>query len=468
MALVFVTHDLGVVAQIADEVSVVYAGETVETGPVERIFATPRHPYTQGLLMAVPSVRPMPGQKHLPSIPGVVPAADHRPAGCALHPRCPIAIEGLCDTKGPALLPDEDGAVRCHNAGQPAFFAPRDVVASATDERETGDTLLALENISKTYMVRSGRLAGKPIPLRALDNVNLTVRRGETYGIVGESGCGKSTLGRTVLGLTQPTNGRLRFDGAEIAPWKGDRVTNRRFWQRVRFIFQDPFGALNPRFSVFRILADPLIQSGIRDQDEIRRRVDQALRDVGLQPSAGERYPHAFSGGQRQRIVIARAMILNPDLIVADEAVSALDVSVRAQVLNLLSDLKASRKLTLLFISHDLSVIRHVSDRVGVMYLGRLVEEAPADQLYARPLHPYTEALLSAVPQPDPGLRLAGDGPRNRGEVPDAMNAPTGCHFHPRCPYATEICSQKAPPLVVVGDRRVACHHADTLTLKGV
>ena len=270
-----------------------------------------------------------------------------------------------------------------------------------------------------------------------------------------------------MLGLTAPSEGKVTYDGANATPWKKDREANRAFWTRVRFIFQDPFGALNPRFSVFRILADPLIQSGMRDAAEIRRRVHAALRDVGLTPAAGERYPHAFSGGQRQRIVIARAMILNPELVVADEAVSALDVSVRAQVLNLLSDLKANRQLTMLFISHDLSVIRHVSDRVGVMYLGRLVEEAPVAELYARPLHPYSETLLGAVPQADPARGRATSAPLARGEVPDAMHAPTGCHFHPRCPYATELCAREAPPLTTKGDRRVACHYADTLSLQG-
>ncbi|MET3925723.1 ABC transporter ATP-binding protein [Devosia sp. 2618] len=468
MALVFVTHDLGVVAQIADEVTVVYAGETVESGSVEEIFAAPQHPYTQGLLKAIPSLHPPAGRRHLPSVPGVVPAADRRPAGCALHPRCPIATPGLCDRIPPQLEPSQKGKgmVRCHNAGQlafddePALELQREAIAP-------GAALLELRDLSKTYHVRSGRFGSAPIPLKALDGVSLTVRRGETYGIVGESGCGKSTLARAVLGIAAPSAGQIAFDGANATPWKKDRNANRAFWTRVRFIFQDPFGALNPRFSVFRILADPLIQSGLRDQGEIRDRVNAALCGVGLSPSAGERYPHAFSGGQRQRIVIARAMILNPELVVADEAVSALDVSVRAQVLNLLSDLKSERQLTMLFISHDLSVIRHVSDRVGVMYLGRLVEEAPAAELYVRPLHPYTETLLSAVPQADPTRGRSKGTPLARGEVPDAMNAPSGCHFHPRCPYATALCSSKTPALTQVGDRRVACHYADTLSLQG-
>jgi peptide/nickel transport system ATP-binding protein len=468
MALIFVTHDLGVVAQIADEVTVVYAGETVESGSVEEIFASPQHPYTQGLLKAIPSLHPRIGQRHLPSIPGVVPAADRRPAGCALHPRCPIATPGLCDRVAPELAATGkgDGAVRCHNAGQLAFGA-EPAMGEHKVASVPGAALLDLRDLSKTYHVRSGRFGSAPTPLRALDGVSLTVRRGETYGIVGESGCGKSTLARAVLGLTAPSEGKVSFDGSNATPWKKDRDANRAFWTRVRFIFQDPFGALNPRFSVFRILADPLIQSGMRDAGEIRERVHAALRDVGLPPSAGERYPHAFSGGQRQRIVIARAMILNPELVIADEAVSALDVSVRAQVLNLLSDLKTNRQLTMLFISHDLSVIRHVSDRVGVMYLGRLVEEAPVAELYARPLHPYSETLLGAVPQADPTRGRTVSKPLARGEVPDAMYAPTGCHFHPRCPYATELCAREAPPLTTVGDRRVACHFADTLSLQG-
>lgn len=325
--------------------------------------------------------------------------------------------------------------------------------------------VLSLENLSKTYWLGRGMFGAKA-SLQALDKVSLDVKSGETLGVVGESGCGKSTLGRCIMKITEPSDGSIKFKGVDVLSSSGDAAKD--YWRQVRFVFQDPFSALNPRFTVFRVLAEPLIRNGMTDRVEIRQKVAKALEDVGLDPSMAARYPHAFSGGQRQRIVIARALILDPELVIADEAVSALDVSIRAQVLNLLAEVRTQRHLTMLFISHDLGVVRHISDRVGVMYLGRLVELADTKDLYARPRHPYTETLLSAVPNPDPRARRGKDRRVPKGEVPDASSPPTGCHFHPRCAYAVDKCKTEIPAMQNLGATKVACHLAADLDLTGV
>jgi peptide/nickel transport system ATP-binding protein len=307
--------------------------------------------------------------------------------------------------------------------------------------------------------------------VKAVDGVTFSVRRGETLGIVGESGCGKTTVGRALIRINRPTSGSILFNGAdqpapvELATLHQSAI--KPFWRRIRMIFQDPFQSLNPRMTVFEIIAEPLrIQKAISERD-MRNRVGTLLRRVGLSPDAMERYPHAFSGGQRQRIGIARALALNPELVIADEAVSALDVSVRVQILNLLKQLQKEEGLTYIFISHDLSVIEYLSNRVAVMYVGRIVELADSTDLFYRPRHPYTEALLSAIPRP---YRVQH---RERiilkGEVADPGNTPSGCHFHPRCPYAQERCRSDVPALrEVAPNQLVSCHFAESLNLKGV
>ncbi len=313
--------------------------------------------------------------------------------------------------------------------------------------------LLELRDVGVTY--------GNGV--RAVDGVSLTLGRGETLAVVGESGCGKSSLGRLVMRLTDPTAGGILLGGQDIT--RLSRAALRPLRRRFQMIFQDPFASLNPRMTVRATLDTQLIAQRIGDRRERDRRVVTVAERVGLDAAALERYPHEFSGGQRQRIGIARALILEPELVVCDEPVSALDVSIRAQILNLLMDLQAEHGLSYLFISHDMGVVEHIADRVVVMYLGRLVEEAPAARLFAAPAHPYTRALLAAVPQPDPRQRLRFEDLAS-GDVPSPLSPPPGCHYHPRCRFATEICGQARPPLAPVpGGGQVACHHAALIAL---
>ena len=298
-------------------------------------------------------------------------------------------------------------------------------------------------------------------PVRAVDGVSFAIAPGETLGLVGESGCGKSTVSNAVVGLIAPTRGSVRVLGTEMAG--ADRATKHALRARVQMVFQDPVTSLNPRMSVGAAVGEPLLVRGIARGAALRARVDELLDEVGLRPEHAGRYPHQFSGGQRQRIVIARALALRPDLLVCDEPVSALDVSVRAQILNLLVALQARRGMASLFISHDLAVVRHVCDRVAVMYLGRLVELAARDVLFAEPRHPYTSALLAAVPEPDPVAQRAKPRVPLAGEIPSPANPPPGCTFHTRCPFATELCRREVPNWRPLGGSMVACHHADAL-----
>jgi len=317
------------------------------------------------------------------------------------------------------------------------------------------EDLLIVKNLKKYYPITGGVFGKEVGVVKAVDDVSFTVKRGETFGLVGESGCGKSTTGRSLLRLIEPTSGEVVFDGTDIIGLQGEAL--RKMRRNMQIVFQDPFASLNPRHNIEKILEEPLRVHGIGSPAERKERVRELLEVVGLSSYHATRYPHQFSGGQRQRIGIARALMLNPKLIVADEPVSALDVSIQSQVLNLMQDLQRDLGLTYLFIAHDLSVVRHISDRVGVMYLGRLVELSRSEELYRQPLHPYTRALLSAVPSPDP------DAVRERiilqGDVPSPSNPPTGCTFHTRCPHVTDECRQVRPDFRDVGGGRfVACH----------
>ncbi len=319
--------------------------------------------------------------------------------------------------------------------------------------------LLEVSNLVKHFPVKSGLLIDREVArVRAVDDVSFALRPGETLGLVGESGCGKSTLCRTILQLLRPTSGSVRFEGEELAGRsRGDLRPLRR---EMQMIFQDPYASLNPRKRVGQIVGDPLRLHDVASGSELKRQVQELLEEVGLSAEHYNRYPHEFSGGQRQRIGIARALALRPKLIIADEPVSALDVSIQAQIINLLEDLQDEFDLTYIFVAHDLGVIRHVSDRIAVMYLGKIVEMAPADELYARPIHPYTAALLSAVPIPDPKENRAREPLVIEGDVPSPIDPPPACRFHTRCPWATEICRTEEPRLIDHGrDHLAACHH---------
>jgi oligopeptide transport system ATP-binding protein len=318
--------------------------------------------------------------------------------------------------------------------------------------------LLEVQNLKKYFPIRKGVLQREVARVHAVDDVTLSVAPGETLGLVGESGCGKSTLGRCIVRLLDPTDGDVVFEGRSIGRLRARALRPLR--RQMQMIFQDPYASLNPRKRVGTIIGDPLRIHGIGDRAERKEKVQELLQKVGLSPEHYNRFPHEFSGGQRQRIGVARALALQPKLVVADEPVSALDVSIQAQMVNLLEELQDEFNLTYVFIAHDLGVVRHVSDRIAVMYLGKLVELSPAEELYTRPIMPYTEALLSAVPIPDPDLSEKRERIVLVGDVPSPINPPSGCRFHPRCRYATDICSQVEPPLVDYGNGHLAaCHH---------
>ncbi|GAB2680413.1 ABC transporter ATP-binding protein [Kribbella swartbergensis] len=337
------------------------------------------------------------------------------------------------------------------------------------------ETLLSIRNLSMRFTASRGLFSRHKLTVNAVQDVDLTVERGETLGLVGESGCGKTTLGRCILRAYKPTSGQIEYtrsDGSVVDLAKLSRGELRPYRREIRTVFQDPNSSLNPRMTVLQIVGEPLRVNDLARGNELRDRVAETLRLVGLRPEYMRRYPHAFSGGERQRIGIARALVTRPRLVVADEAVSALDVSIRSQILNLLEDLQEQLDLTYVFVSHDLSVIQHLCDRVAVMYVGRLVEEATTSDLYDCPRHPYTETLLRALPRPDPRLRGQRARVALRGEVPDPSNPPRGCTFHPRCPYAQDRCSTEEPGLHLLGAngraRASRCHYAEELDLAGI
>jgi len=327
----------------------------------------------------------------------------------------------------------------------------------------TGEPLLEVTDLVKHFPVKSGVVVDRVVAhVKAVDGVSLTINEGETLGLVGESGCGKSTLSRTILQLTAPTSGSVKFLGEELVG--RSRRSLRPVRRQMQMIFQDPYASLNPRKRVGQIIGEPMELHGLANGRDVNKRVQDLLDRVGLSAEHASRYPHEFSGGQRQRIGIARALALKPKLIIADEPVSALDVSVQAQIVNLLKDLQTELGLSYLFVAHDLGVVRHVSDRVAVMYLGRIVESAPAGKLYDHPLHPYSNALLSAVPIPDPKLNISRERLVLEGDVPSPIDPPSGCHFHTRCPWATEVCTTDDPRLEELeADHVAACHHPRNL-----
>jgi peptide/nickel transport system ATP-binding protein len=505
MAMLFITHDLGVVAEIADDVSVMYLGKVVEKAGVNDLFENPQHPYTQALLESIPSLD-RDGQKpdRLRAIRGTVPHPANRPAGCSFHPRCPHAMAEICDVDEPPVLDLGDGRIApCHlhdpessGPGRPLPSLPVPPIearaAGADDavniavpvpDLASKQPMLRVRDLSVEFPIRKGLWNRTVGHVGAVSSVDLDIYPGETLGLVGESGCGKTTLGRSIVRALAPTRGSITYrapgsDGEVDLAALGGRAL-RPYRSDVRMIFQDPFTSLNPRKTLLQLIGEPLRRAGARDgprsgtkaaDSTIQDQVAEMLVKVGLRPEYMRRYPHAFSGGQRQRVNIARALITRPSVVVADEAVSALDVSVRAQILNLLKDLQEEFRLTYLFISHDLSVVEHVCDRVAVMYLGKVVEQADTDSLFDQPRHPYTEALLSAVPQPDPHQRGAGKRIRLPDDLPDPTNPPPGCHFHTRCRFAAEgLCDRAgaSPVLREEAGHYVACLRAEEIQLQG-
>ena len=467
MGLLLVTHDMGVVAGHADRVVVMYAGKVAESATTDGVFANPRHRYTEALLASVPRMDQDRSQR-LSSIPGVPPDLIEPPQACAFAPRCAHATEE-CHEGDPVLEEHPPGhAYACFHPSptradlnsQPPTQHEAQVRSTAVTpavERTEAAALLELSGVSRRYPVRAGLFGRGGGAVQAVTDVSLSVRQGETFGLVGESGCGKSTLSRLIVGLENPDDGSVRLNGTSFDTMTREQRRQRR--REVQLVFQDSFSAMNPKMRIGSIMRDPLRVQRVGSRSEQRQRVTELLDSVGLPAGVVDRFPHELSGGQRQRVGFARALTLSPKLVVADEPVSALDVSVQAQVINLMQSLQREFDLTYVLVSHDLSVVRYVADRVGVMYLGRLVEVGPSGAVYGHPAHPYTAALLASIPIPDPHIERAKSGIAVRGELPSAIDPPSGCPFHPRCERAQDRCATEAPLLQGFGPgHSAACH----------
>ncbi len=446
IALVIITHNLGVVARYADRVIVMYAARMVEQGAAEAVFHQPRHPYSIGLLRSVPRLDRPRGNK-LETIEGLVPNLAGTLSGCRFAPRCPFRI-AICDQE-PPLVPTDTGALsRCHRHAEIAkgeIVWPESNAKTGLGSPQTADALLSVRGLTKHFPVRA-KLGKKDGLVRAVEDVNFAIYPGETLGLVGESGCGKTTVGRLILHLENPTAGEIVFGGTDIVTASAAELKKLR--RKIQVIFQDPYSSLNPRMTVAQIIGEPLHVYDLSPNAKARReRIAELLSQVGLRPELAERYPHQLSGGQRQRVGIARALAMEPSFIVCDEAVSALDVSIQGQIINLLEDLQRRLGIAYLFIAHDLAVVRHISMRVMVMYFGRVMEVADRDTIYRGALHPYTKVLLDAAPIPDPAVEKARAPRLIQGELPSHMAPPTGCVFNSRCPMASAECRETIPPL---------------------
>ncbi len=485
-AVVMITHDLGVIAEIADDVLVMYAGRCVEKGTCRQLLTHPEMPYTWGLLGSIADTVGDPDKPLVP-IPGTPPSLLNPPSGCSFHPRCVAHGQGrgrpvhhraarAAGRRSARPLPGchlEDPECDLPGRGQGRGARVTETVPAETTSRPrrlmtTGTPLLEVENLQKYFPVKSSGVIRKTIGhVQAVDGVTFTVDRGTSLGLVGESGCGKTTTGRVITRLYDPTAGTMVFEGTEIGHLSRKEMLPYR--REIQLIFQDPYSSLNPRHTVGSIVGSPIEVHQTVPKNKIRGRVQELLEVVGLNPEHYNRYPSEFSGGQRQRIGIARALALNPKLIVADEPVSALDVSIQAQVVNLLRDLQKEFNIAFLFIAHDLAIVRHFCPQIAVMYLGKIVEIGDRDSIYNTPHHPYTQALLSAAPD----VKQAAIGGRRErirlvGDVPSPINPPSGCRFRTRCWKAQDICAEQEPPLLQIGGRQVACHFAEPLQVLAV
>ncbi|WP_249010954.1 ABC transporter ATP-binding protein [Conexibacter sp. DBS9H8] len=464
MATLLVTHDMGVVAGRTSRINVMYAGRIVETASTEELFAGMRHPYTQALLASIPRLESDP-TKVLISIPGLPPDLTRPPAGCRYAARCPFA-DAQCRAEEPPLTgesPDHlfacwhpvDGPVKT----PPPLIVDEAAAAAALEAKKpaAAEHLLEVTNVVREYPVKAGLLQRQVNSVKAVSDVTLHLDAGETLGLVGESGCGKTSLGKLIVGVEKPDSGSIALDGREVFKLRGSNLRVAR--RDLQMMFQDPYGSLDPRMRVSSILKEPLQIQKIGTAKEQTEKIKATLAEVGLPLNALERYPHEFSGGQRQRIALARAVMLEPKVMVADEPVSALDVSIRSQVLNLMKRLQLEHGMASVVISHDLAVVKYLSDRIGVMYLGKLVEIGTGEDIYRRAAHHYTDALIRTIPVPDPVIEKAKTEAGIRGELPSPLNPPSGCRFRTRCPRAEERCAAEEPVLRAFSDsHRAACH----------
>jgi oligopeptide/dipeptide ABC transporter ATP-binding protein len=540
MAMLLITHDMGVIAGHADRVNVMYAGRVVETAEVRTLFNEMHHPYTQALLASIPQLD-QDANKALHAIPGLPPDLSHPPPGCRFAARCSRATD-KCRVEEPSLsgktyehrfscwhpvdgplalavigeagpdaastgllIPDTESVTEAAAGDQAGLVADAPLAdaaaangtaleAAEADETQeaqvvgaivvagglevtadgrlevtarkvevveaNGDgaaPLLQITHLVKEFPITSGVMQRKVGSVKAVSDVTFSVPAGTTFGLVGESGCGKTTIGKVIVALEKPNSGAVTMGGVDVSHLRGAELRRKR--RDLQLMFQDPHSSLDPRMRVGAIIGEPLAVQHLGSKRAQRDRVFELLGEVGLPRNAVERYPHEFSGGQRQRIGLARALALSPRLIVADEPVSALDVSIQAQVLNLMKSLQADFGLTYLVISHDLSVVKYLADRIGVMYLGKLVEIGPSEAIYASPVHPYTAGLLAAIPEPDPAVERAKQSAAVKGDLPSALDPPSGCRFRTRCPLAQDRCAAEEPLPRLFGDGHLAACH---------
>lgn len=460
-AVIIVTHNLGIVARFAERIYVMYAGGIVETTDAERLFENPEHPYTRALLRAIPRLDDDRDRILIP-IEGLPPNPALRPEYCPFYDRCEYHMDKCREQKKPELKElEKDHFCACHLTEAEKVMKQKEIDGKPVKKAQRAvigdENCLDVKDVRKYFPIYKGMMRKHIGDVKAIEDISFKVRKGETLGIVGESGCGKTTLARCIMRVYQPDAGDINFAGTDIAKFNDKQMYPYR--KKMAMIFQDPFSSLDPRQTAESIVGESLlIHKLVKTREEYEKRVDELLRMVDLDPSMKNRVPHEFSGGQRQRIGIARALSSDPDLIICDEPISALDVSIQAQIINLLEELQAKLGLTYLFIAHDLAVVKHISDRILVMYLGRIVEIAECEELYTNTLHPYTKVLLGAVPVADPKVEKTRERVEIRGEVPSLTNRPAGCPFSDRCSYATERCKKEVPTLKDIGNgHEVAC-----------